>query len=101
MSTTTHTPGPWLTADFNAGTMVYVERPETAETKADPDVCHVYPMGFGEREANARLIAAAPELLEALRVVVRILELAHCVDCKCKVCSIARAAIAKAEGGDA
>lgn len=59
----------------------------------------------GESEANARLIAAAPELLEALRAVTH--QAAKEIDQSathdglnnCKLLTQARAAIAKAEGG--
>jgi len=56
-----HTPGPW---NYRYGGMsVY------PEANADVDIARVYqyrPMSAEENEANARLIAAAPELLEAL-----------------------------------
>jgi hypothetical protein len=122
--TTTHTPGPWEAYSFRAsedtrGAMVRVMRPETEGTRANPDICRVYAMGDdgrpgGEMEANARLIAAAPEtaaerdrlrhvnadLLAALR------ELSEWMrshtgprdgthDMLCRAC----AALAKAEGG--
>ena len=56
--TTTHTPGPWkiIKGDFvvapDNGTVAQVGTPTTPAR---------------EHEANARLIAAAPEMLEALR----------------------------------
>jgi hypothetical protein len=59
-----HTPGPWLAV----GSWV-----ETADDKADICNCSAESMGQErvarppeEEEANARLIAAAPELLDAL-----------------------------------
>jgi len=57
-------------------------------------VAHVYLRAApGRTEANARLIAAAPELLAALK---GLIDLAgpSCVG----ACDVARAAIAKAEG---
>ena len=56
-----HTPGPWVV--LNAGATVsrygYADSAETiADVRHKPD---------GESAANAALIAAAPELLEALR----------------------------------
>ena len=57
------------------------------------------------KQANARLIAAAPELLEALKVTVRMLEAAHrelgMYTAHDKRINAARAAIAKAEGREA
>ena len=66
MTTTTvatHTPGPWRTDGLYDGPRVYV---------AGPDDITVARCNHAERtneqaEANARLIAAAPELLAALR----------------------------------
>ena len=53
-----------------------------------------------ECRANARLIAAAPELLEALKMVVRHgSAVQHSDQLMFEVLSAARAAIAKAEGG--
>ncbi len=62
-----HTPGPWQlerdvfeVSDFWA----YIWDSEHAGTIAGIDY---YPEGEGDAKANARLIAAAPELLEALQ----------------------------------
>jgi hypothetical protein len=83
----THTPGPW-TADIAAG-----------------NCASVSPIGFAwwgcpvseETRANARLIAAAPDLLAALR---DMLAAQVCDDNggDCAVCDAARAAIACATG---
>ena len=70
MSDTKFTPPPWLIQDgFSEGFEVYAETPdnigyyEIAEIK---DLEH-------ETEANANLIAAAPDMYEALRVAEKIL----------------------------
>ena len=56
-----HTPGPW-TARKEGGTW-YVE---VGHDQDYFDICELF--GGGDKmEANARLIAAAPELLEALK----------------------------------
>ena len=79
-----HTPGPWHTAG-DQGVQIRSQRDQIAK---------VWTMRGNEWKANARLIAAAPELLEAL------IELADCgaeawgEDRPCV--RIARAAIAKA-----
>lgn len=90
---TQYTPGPWRigtpppngeqTIGTLNGLMVAV-----ATTGAEME----------ETKANARLIAAAPELLEALQSV-----LENCLDSEglCAAHAKARAAIAKAEGGAA
>ena len=95
---TKHTPGPWKAVGLT--------------------VCQVPPGGreiiFGahntrsgdkdERQANARLIAAAPELLEALREFVSLMPSAEGLGGHAPigafqiVADLARAAIAKAEG---
>jgi hypothetical protein len=60
-----HTPGPWASCTAS------VHRPELVTAK-NKNICSVWsggsssPIADGEWQANARLIAAAPELLEAL-----------------------------------
>ena len=68
MSTTTqakHTPGPWSYADDG---MIYAEM-EAAGKFFSVKVCdpHADNLDLDEREANAALIASAPQLLEALK----------------------------------
>ena len=92
---TKHTPGPWhydgesgiVTAGANPGC------PYIAD-------CRV---GFGVRKvgstsANARLIAAAPAMLEALKSCVEICEY-NAKDSTLAAVALARAAIAQAQGG--
>ena len=55
-----HTPGPWL---FVAGNQI---------RSAAHQIARIWMMRNGEGLANARLIAAAPELLEALSGVVNL-----------------------------
>lgn len=62
----THTPGPWTVWSINPGSLAYwgLRGPTgLAPTLAGP-----------EGEANARLMAAAPELLEALRLAMNDME---------------------------
>lgn len=54
-----HTPGPWHTAG-DQGVQIRSQRDQIAK---------VWTMRGNEWKANARLIAAAPELLEALQFV--------------------------------
>ncbi|CUX07686.1 hypothetical protein CFBP6626_07585 [Agrobacterium tumefaciens] len=60
-SIATHTPGPWLEAGRGAGSHIHADKGEVAWLRSY--------MGIDDEqiEANARLIAAAPELLEALK----------------------------------
>ena len=100
---TQHTPGPWRYARGNGS-------PTTGEhmiAGATPGyLAEVRDVGSGSVVANARLIAAAPELLAALKNAVRILTFAinnHQLSGQNKLdvaghISAMRAAIAKAKG---
>lgn len=79
-----HSPGPWLTA--NAGTRVI-------DTTGDP-IAQVWEDPPGR--ANARLIAAAPDLLAALQKMVSDWQ-GYCEETEPSMVA-ARAAIAKATG---
>jgi hypothetical protein len=61
---TKHTPGPWVVAED-----VFNDRPEIRDMdgRLIAVVMAHYPMSATTQSANARLIAAAPELLEALK----------------------------------
>lgn len=65
--------GDWKLARVKEGWIVYLEREETPTLKENPDICHVYKIDPGddrhgpETEGNARLIAAAPKLLQACK----------------------------------
>ena len=76
-----HSLGPW-DVDIESGIVLSAGR----------QVASVNPM---DREANARLIAAAPDLLEALREVIEYLPLKPHVN---SAYNRAQVAIAKAEG---
>lgn len=87
MSAAKHSPGPWGVA----GSTVYGEYADfhfhIAVVNAN------YPEHIATQEANARLIAAAPELLEALQ---QLLQLTECYTKQGYQLDDARAAIAKA-----
>lgn len=85
---TTHTPGPWRLELANSG----------ARIAADKDT-HICAALAGNR-ANARLIAAAPEMLAALKEVVRFVDSVGSEHINRVPFAAARAAIAKAEGSD-
>lgn len=92
-----HTPGPWEYWPAGNYHGFAIAPKGTLPTLASVERCglnlnvqaHNFP---GSTEANARLIAAAPELLEALKGVVRVADRAT------DEFDAARAAIAKAEG---
>lgn len=84
----THTPGPWAFrygGSDNCPLEVYVPI-ENGDTIAGE-------YGISE-EANARLIASAPDLLEALEALVK----SHAPDANFPAVNNARSAIAKARG---
>jgi hypothetical protein len=89
MSKTTHTEAPWE-PHFEDG--IWIQSPNPDE----PVICDLLPRDADsytlEDEANAYLIAAAPDLLEALIKVVAI------ADRRTDEFDAARAAIAKAKG---
>lgn len=94
------TPGDWRVYRDNEGaTNIAYVRGDSHDGNFDGEVCVLYGQ---DNEANARLIAAAPELLDALQ------ELSDLVDAICDheyepdtfTTQPARAAIAKALGED-
>ena len=85
-----HTPGPWVFEMHQSSCTWYVQTPRGY---ADPTICEV------ATRANARLIAAAPELLEALEMIATFLD-GQC-DNGWEPQTVARHAIATATGEDA
>ena len=87
--TTQHTPGPW----------VAVELPTAIAIKSHMgNVANIQRGSMREQQqANARLIAAAPDLLEALKSLADYVD-ERAGDNECRPLEIARAAIAKDEG---
>lgn len=88
-SAKTHTPGPWA--------LCYDTRPRmewniTVVRENDRNYAVCFMTSDGPSEANARLITAAPDLLAALKGVLRVADRAT------DEFDAARAAIAKAEG---
>jgi hypothetical protein len=86
-----HTPGPWIHETEDAWGTVWADKP-VARVIGDS----------AEAEANARLIASAPDLLEALKALDAVLGDTPMPDCATMnrliaASSRARAAIAKAE----
>jgi hypothetical protein len=96
-----HTLGPWFTEEYTYGDDVYdftaVLAPKDVDGEGPVTICEIH------NQANARLIAAAPDLLEALctmAAVAAYLSAGESVD-PAEIDSAfakARAAIAKAEG---
>ncbi len=87
MTNTKHTPGPWTYDAANTGSILHPYGVVQVGGESE------------EREANARLIAAAPELLEvAKRMLAFEQRLLASNDGGPQLASDIRAAIAKAEG---
>lgn len=78
MSNGKPTPGPWIVISSDAG--LWIEPPNRGEAV----ICDLVPrqtLYSAEDDANARLIAAAPDLLEALDFYVHICgNTAHSID---------------------
>lgn len=91
-----HTPGPWYFGHW--GDHFWVGPDRTGQTGKIAGAV----WGMGEvveaGRANARLIAAAPDLLEAVKTAIESAVWRHQSHCVCEVCEQMRAAIAKAEG---
>ena len=100
--TAEHTPGPWSAEEWTSRARTTVLAP--IEGVAGGIViadCGPSRSGYcdSETEANARLIAAAPDMLEALKEFVAYSE-CHCAEPECPPCAycMAEQAIEKAEG---
>ena len=86
---TKHTPGPWKVEEDESG--LYISMEPLAGT--DEYLAIYASPNPDQRQADARLIAAAPALLAALEASTKI----HFHNEYCPACEIARAAIAAAE----
>ena len=98
----THTKGAWHIGEGNGEGSIFAD---SGRTRLESDGTTLYPIceinnGWNEAEdaANARLIASAPELLEALRVAESELRY-HAATRNSEALTIVRAAIQKATGG--
>jgi len=88
-----HTPGPWT--HEGQGDITGVENDTENGCVGPVDVCSVYLRTVdGRHQANARLIAAAPTMLDALIECVGSLEMANFTE----ELAVVNAAIAKATG---
>lgn len=65
-----HTPGPWSYPRYPNGVSTLVYAAAGGKPEAFPVASATYGVPDEEREANARLIAAAPDLLETLKGIV-------------------------------
>lgn len=97
MESSTHTPGPWLTARTSEGEgyVLSVRHQSGGTQHAIAAVWDDNSLGLAEGIANARLIAAAPDLLDVCQKVSEAARLAGTLG---PLAQAARAAIAKARG---
>lgn len=96
MSDTKHTPGPWRIEYSDSGNiLVEFDYYDEHGNRHSGNVCLVDAMRGPRNVANAHLIAAAPELLEALKRAHACATLQS--DGTCSGCFVSEA-IAKAEG---
>jgi hypothetical protein len=92
VSAAKHTPGPWtvqITGMRGSFHIPEAQRHEAAKTGDGVD-------GYTVSKANARLIAAAPDMLAALKAITEWFLIAHPDHIDCPICQ-AKTAIAKAE----
>ncbi len=96
MTQTTHTPGPWILEKGKAHDLI-VDKDGTPIAEINT---FIGPFGRDENNANAHLIAAAPELLRAIELIINS-DMAQREEDEGNIStelSIARAAYAKATG---
>ena len=99
-----HTPGPWRLSPARNALGVVLGGPARPMHHGGTTVgqiasaCSQEWMESGELEANAALIAAAPELLDAIRGLVDFIEIDE-IKINALALESARDAISKAEGG--
>ncbi len=96
MSKKAHTEGPWLVEPHGKTHALYSRRDYRYHGLRLMNLDD----GDANFEANARLIAAAPDLLEALQILLTVAEMTTFSDQFPQECENARAALSKATGGE-
>ena len=94
-----HTPGPWkaVEAAYNPPGWLWVQNDPGALLA---DVHQNVNIPLAARNANARLMAAAPDLLEACKAVLEVHPLPHGMNERRGVMAMVEAAVAQATGND-
>jgi hypothetical protein len=88
-----HTPGPWR-IEGEPGNSPYISG---TMPEGEPDhICQIIETPAGEDRANARLIAAAPEMERNLALILEVSERNNYADYRAAVRELARAALEKA-----
>ena len=101
MKTTLHTPAPWLRS--KSGNQFQIVAGSDLNSEPNELIATIHPISHNceyepcdETKSNARLIAAAPDLLDALKALMVTEDMLR--NPKCQVMQSARRAIAKAQG---
>ncbi len=90
-----HTPGPWFAWDSPRAWYVFADEGDNPSNVPVADCTGTQERSRAECEANARLMAAAPDMLDALKAALE--NLSECDDRKRQwACDEVEAAIAKA-----
>lgn len=95
-----HAPGPWHVIEYANGRAfgVGVQVQTKGNMLVTHNICRLSDMATPQAEANAHLIAAAPQMLEALQMACdRFANMAICEEEDCEDCFI-KAAIRAAKG---
>lgn len=87
MTNTNHTPGPWRVSGYRLAVLAELNGIKVVIADCNRT------LGYSESEANARLLAAAPDLLEALQLILTADQRGFDLD---YIKGCARAAISKA-----
>lgn len=93
--TTQHTPGPWHVDECDTDARTYIQ------SEGDNEIANIQWGALKPdqwEQANARLIAAAPTMLDALSVIEDWIMSDDTLDTNGHILRLARAAIAKARG---
>lgn len=106
MEKSNHTPGPWISSLTGTTVTATVTREINGKIRTFEQKIATTPVGLDafERVANAQLIAAAPDLLEALRGMLEVYGVRECSPfnnatlTEVELCDMARTAIDKATG---
>lgn len=97
--TATHTPGPWQVIEYAGGVTSIEHHEPTGYGYRQSDIARIQPLSE-QKEANARLIASAPDMLAALEsVYAYVTDIFDESEFSPDIVEEIRAAIAKAEGG--
>lgn len=96
MGAAKHTPGPWLAQAWNCHALTTVRAGEVTVAE-----CSGHGRHTSESLADARLISAAPDLVDAATYALDVLNQARGKQARLRAIQRLQAAITKATGGDA